>query len=133
MTKAEELVRQGYAAYAQRDFAAVFALFDPEIEIVQTMELPWGGHYRGPDGARSFFTKLAAEVDAQPAPDYYVSAGNDVVAVGRLRGAARKSGKPIDLPIVHVWTTEGDRITKFAAFIDTPAMLKALSPADSLQ
>jgi len=35
-----DLVRRGYEAYAERDLLKVVSLFDPEIEIVQTTELP---------------------------------------------------------------------------------------------
>jgi ketosteroid isomerase-like protein len=122
-----DLVKSGYEAYARRDFAAVFSLFDPELEVVQTPLLPWGGTYRGTDGAREFFSRLAAEVDATPQPESYISAGDDVVAVGRLKGRAKRSGKPIDLAITHVWTVRDGRIVRFAAYIDTPAILEALA------
>jgi len=117
-----DLVRRGYEAYAERDLLTILSLFDPEIEIVQTPELPWGGHYRGLSGVKEFITKLSSEVDALPAVEYYVPAGDDVAAVGRLRGRTRKSGKEIDIPIVHVWTVREGRIARFAAYIDTPAM-----------
>jgi ketosteroid isomerase-like protein len=56
----------------------------------------------------------------------YIPAGNDVAVVGKLRGTARASGKRIDLDIVHVWTVRDGRLLRFAAYIDTPAMLEAL-------
>lgn len=121
-----ELVRRGYEAYARRDFAAVMALLDPEIEVVQTELLPWGGVHRGLEGAGTFFRLLAEHTDAMPEPASYIPAGSDVAVVGRLRGRARASGKPIDLDIVHVWTLRDGRAVRFAAYIDTPAMLEAL-------
>jgi len=62
-----------------------------------------------------------------PEPEIYVPAGDDVAVYGRLKGRAKTSGAAIDLPIVHVWTMQLGRATRFAAFIDTPAMLKALA------
>ena len=123
-----DLVRRGYEAYAERDLFTILSLFDPEIEIVQTPDLPWGGHHRGLSGLKEFLSKLSAEVDALPAPEYYVPAGDDVAVVGRLRGRTRRSGKEIDIAIVHVWTVRDGRIVRFAAYIDTPAM-KALLAA----
>jgi ketosteroid isomerase-like protein len=121
-----ELVRRGYEAYARRDVAAVMALLDPEIEVVQTELLPWGGVHRGLAGAQTFFRLLAEHTDAMPEPAAYIPAGSDVAVVGRLRGTARASGKSIDLDIVHVWTVREGRLARFAAYIDTPAMLEAL-------
>lgn len=105
---------------------AAFAMFDPKIEIVQTPELPWGGRHKGLIGAARFFSVLGQEVDATPTIDYYIPSGDDVVAVGRLRGKTKKTGQPIDVPIVHIWTLRAGKITKFAAYIDTPAMRTAL-------
>jgi uncharacterized protein len=127
----EALVREGYSRYARRDFAGVFALLSPQIEIVQTSELPWGGRYTGLDGARAFFAALAQHTDAMPEPIAYIPAGNDVAVYGRLRGKARLTGKPIDLDIVHIWTVHDDRVVRFAAYIDTPAMRGALEPPDA--
>jgi uncharacterized protein len=121
-----DVVRKGYASYASGDVATIFALFDPEIEITQTTELPWGGHYKGHAEAKQFFEKIFANVQAMPQPDSYISAGESVVAIGRLRGHAKQSGKLIDLAIAHVWTVRDGRIVRFDAYIDTPAMLAAL-------
>ena len=126
MNDTVELVRRGYEAYARGDFAAVMALLDPELELVQTELLPWGGHHKGVAGAQTFFGLIAEHTDAIPEPTAFIPAGNDVAVVGRLRGHARASGKPIDLDIVHVWTLRDGRAVRFAAWIDTPKMLEAL-------
>lgn len=120
------IVRRAYAAHAAGDVASVFALLAPDVEIVQTPDLPWGGRHVGHDGARAFFGALATWTDAKPEPERFVEAGDDVVAIGRLRGHARGTGRPIDLEIVHVWTVRDARIARFAAYIDTPAMQRAL-------
>src|SRR4051812_34279737 len=91
-----DIVRQGYASYASGDTATIFSLFDPDIEITQTLELPWGGHYKGPEEAKQFFGKIFANVQAMPTPESYISAGEAVAVIGRLRGHAKASGKPID-------------------------------------
>lgn len=120
------LIRSGYDAYARRDFATVFALLHPDVEIYQTELLPWGGTYRGHSGADQFFRKLNEQTEGQPVPTEFISAGDDVVAVGRLRGRVRASGEPFDLSIVHLWSVREGRIIRFAAYIDTPGMLSAL-------
>jgi ketosteroid isomerase-like protein len=125
-TKPVDVVRAAYAAHAAGDLQRVFELLAPDIEIVQTSALPWGGRHAGHDGARRFFATLAAWTAASPTPERYVEAGEDVVAIGRLTGHARRSGRPIDLDVVHVWSVREDRIVRFAAYIDTPAMLHAL-------
>jgi ketosteroid isomerase-like protein len=121
-----EIIRKGYERYSKRDLAGVFELLSPDIVIEQTTDLPWGGEHYGHDGARQFFAGLAAHTAATPRPEKYISAGNDIVAIGRLVGTATATGNVIDLDIVHVWTVTDGRITRFQAFIDTPGMLEAL-------
>jgi ketosteroid isomerase-like protein len=121
-----QLIRSGYEAYHRRDFATIFSLLDPTIEIYQTELLPWGAHYRGIEQARTFFQKLSEHTEGLPEPNEIFAAGEDVIAVGRLRGRARQSGLSYDLAIAHRWTVRAGKVVRFEAFIDTPTMLQAL-------
>lgn len=122
----EEVVREVYARYARRDVDGIFELIAPDVEILQTPELPWGGRHLGLAGARTFFASLSKHTEALPEPSSFITAGEDVAVHGRLRGKARQTGAVIDLEIVHVWTVRDGRVVRFAAYIDTPAMLRAL-------
>ena len=117
-----ETIQSLYASFAKRDFPAVFALFDPALEIRHTRELPWGGEYHGHDGAREFFRKIAEKYQAAPQPEEYIEAGDTVVMVGRLRGKTLAGERPIDLRVVHLWTLRDGRIVRYEPFMDTPAM-----------
>jgi ketosteroid isomerase-like protein len=121
-----ELIQSVYDAYQRRDFAYVFARIDPEAEIIQTTELPWGGVHKGLAGAQAFFTKIGEHVEALPFAENFIAAGDDVAVIGRLRGKTKKTGAPLDIDIVHVWTIRDGKFVRFHAWIDTPAMLKAL-------
>ena len=121
-----ELVRRGYEAYAKKDTMAVLSFIDPDIEVVQTTELPWGGRYEGLLGVQEFFGKIGAHIDALPQPEQLIEAGNDVAVTGRLKGRTRGTGREIDIPIVHVWTLRNGRAVRLAAYIDTPAMKRLL-------
>ena len=46
---------------------------------------------------------------------------------GDTRGAR---GAAFDVAIAHVWTVRDGRVSRFEAYIDTPAMREALSSAD---
>jgi ketosteroid isomerase-like protein len=126
VSEAEALVRRAYEAYAAGDAAAVFAPLDAAVEIVQTPLLPWGGVHRGHAGARTFFRILGEHTEAVPAPAQFIVAGDEVAVTGRLRGRARRTGAAIDVAFVHVWTVREGRVVRFAAYIDTAAMLAAL-------
>lgn len=121
------LIRLTYDSYARRDLPVILNLLSPEIEIHQTTAIPWGGTYRGYDGAREFFRKLNEFTDASPTPDEFFAAGDEVIVIGRLRGRTRASGRSFDVRVVHIWTVRERRVVRFAAYIDTPAMLAALA------
>ena len=47
-----EIVKRLFEAVERRDLAGVLAAYDPEIVIREAMSLPYGGEYRGFEGAR---------------------------------------------------------------------------------
>jgi len=120
------IIRQSYEAYERGDLTTVFSLFHPEIEIYQTELLPWGGQYKGHEQVQAFFHKLNQYTEAQPEPIDFIAAGDAIVVVGRLQGKARATERSFDMKIIHVWTVMDQKIIRFEAYIDTPAMLLAL-------
>jgi len=121
------LVRKLYDAMAARDLDTILALVDPEVVIVQTPELPWGGEHEGLEGLATFSGVLTETVNSQVEHDELFAAGNRVVQVGRTRGTVVASGRPFDIREVHVWTLRDAKVLRFEAYIDTPAMLATLA------
>lgn len=121
------VVQQVYAAFARGDLAAALDLFAPEVEIEQSREVPWGGHYGGHDGARVFFAALTSRLDSKLALAGFVDAGEEIVATGRTQGRVRATGARYDVPIAHVWTVRDGRVVRVRFCIDHPTMLSALS------
>ncbi|MEO8602673.1 MAG: nuclear transport factor 2 family protein [bacterium] len=121
-----EIVRQVYAAFARRDIAAAFALLDPEVEFYQSDEVPWGGHYRGTEGAQAFFANLIGNISSTVVLQSFIDAGDSVVALGRTQGTVNASGARFDVPIAHAWTIRHGRVVRVQYFIDNPTMLAAL-------
>lgn len=121
-----QLIQEIYAAFGRRDIARVFSLFHPEIELVQSTELPWGGVYRGHAGAREFMGKLAQHITSAVTLERTLSAGDHVVAIGWTRGTTVATGARFDVPVAHVWKVRGGLAVQAQFFIDNPTMLAAL-------
>ncbi len=121
------VVKAVYDAYARRDIGAIFDLFHPEVEIRQTELLPWGGRYHGHEGLRAFLGRLTQAIDSRVEHDELIDAGDRVVSVGRTRGQVRANGAPFDVAAVHVFTIADGKVRRYEAYIDTPAMLRALT------
>ncbi|MFL6567594.1 MAG: nuclear transport factor 2 family protein [Chthoniobacterales bacterium] len=122
-----DIVRQTYASYDSGEFARVYQLLSPEIEIRQTTELPWGGIYKGFAGFHEFFEKLHARTSNKLKPIIYIPAGEDVAVVGRVVGVVHATKKPIDCDFVHVWTVREQLITRIQNYVDTSAVKAALT------
>lgn len=122
-----DVVRRMYDCLAAVDLDTILEIASPDIEVVQTDELPWGGHFRGHDGLGEFFLKLVGTITSAVTHDDLFAAGDRVVQVGRTAGHVNATGAPFDIREVHVWRVADGRITRFEAYIDTPAMLTALA------
>ena len=126
-----DVVRAAYLAFERGDLTGVFAVLDPDVEVYQSSEVPWGGRYRGQVQVQEFFMKLAAAVDSNVDMERFLDAGDQVVQIGRTRGRARATGKTFDVLEVHVWTVRHGKVVRFEAYVDNPAMLTALMPTRS--
>ena len=105
---------------------AIFGLLSPDIEIVQSDKLPWGGNYRGHDEARRFFGQLGSHIKSTLAIERLIDSGDHVAAVGWTEGTVNATGAAYRVPIVHLWQIRDSRIVRAQFFIDHPPMLKAL-------
>lgn len=127
MMWAMETVRNAYGIERLGHGAQWLAhIVTPDAELVQPALLPWGGTYRGPDGAWQLHRAVDAHIDAAFAHERLLPSGDRVVALGRLRGTARSTGAAFDVPAVHVWALRGDLVSRHEAYLDVPALLGAL-------
>ena len=121
-----EVVRQVYEAFKRRDIPAVMNVLAPDVEIVQSSEIPWGGTYNGHDGALQFFATLTQAITSAVVLERLVDAGDHVVAIGRTQGTVNATGNRFDVQVAHVWAFKEGRVARIAFYIDNPTMLAAL-------
>jgi hypothetical protein len=128
---AVQIVTRSYEAFARGDMDAVLADMHPDIEWHQAQGLPHGGLYRGIDEVRrNVFDPLDRDwwQEFVVTPEQLIDAGAEVVVIGRYRGVAKQTGKPLDVPFVHVWTFRDERAVRFRQFLDTAGWIDALAP-----
>ena len=126
MGDAVQTVQQLYDAFGRRDIATVFSLLSPEVEISQSAELPWGGVYRGHDGARQFFGKLGTHINSTLDIERFIRPGDHVAAIGWTQGTVNETGASYRVPVVHIWKVRDGLIVQAQFLIDNPAMLEVL-------
>ena len=121
-----DLVRRLYAALDAIDLETILEIFDPEVEVHQTEELPWGGDFQGHDGLGRFFGLLRENITSKVTIQTVYAAGDEVVQIGRTAGTVNATGTPFDVEEMHLLTIRDGKVVRFEARIDTPAMLEAL-------
>jgi uncharacterized protein len=127
MQRDVEKVEELYGALSKRHVGTFMMLMAEEVEIVQSSELPWGGVYRGHEGARQFLGKLAEHIDSRLEIESFIDAGEHVVAIGRTVGQTRATKLEFNIPVVHVWTLRDGQVTRFEPYIDNATMLAVLN------
>jgi uncharacterized protein len=90
--------------------------------------LPYGGDYTM-DRVMEYGGAVMSNWDVAPAPPSLYASGNKVFLVGRWTGQARKTGKPVDMPLLEIFTVRDGKIIRDEFFFeDTAALLAALEP-----
>jgi ketosteroid isomerase-like protein len=120
------LVERLYQAFDALDLEAIAEIIDPEVDIHQSDELPWGGDFHGHEGLAQFFGRLRETITSRVTTQVVFAAGDDVVQIGRTAGTVNASGAAFDVDEMHLFTVRDGRVVRFEARIDTPAMLQAL-------
>ena len=124
-----QVVQNLYAAFDQQEFSYLFSLLSPDVVIVQTGELPWGGTYSGLLGAGEYLTRLSSRIRTSIVVDRIISAGENMAVVGWSEGVVIATGAAFRLPIVHVWRIRSGLVCQVQFFVETAAMLAALQAA----
>jgi len=125
-----DLVKRSYAAFERGDLDGVLGDMHPEIEWQQAQGLPHGGTYHGVEEVRrTIFDPLSEEWwdEFSAVPSEFLDAGGEVIVLGRYRGVAKRTGKQLDVPFVHVWTVRGEKAVRFRQFLDTAGWVEALA------
>jgi len=106
-----EVVRQAYAAFTRRDVERVREILDPDVEWGQPEALPWGGTYRGAEDVIRFLGSVGDHVDdLRVDVDEYLACGATVVALGRVEGRSRSTGREFAVRLAHVWRLRDARV-----------------------
>ncbi len=119
MTEQEnvQIAQAGYAAFARGDIASVLTFYAEDGEFVSNGPagaIPWVGTYKGHEQIAQFFAKLAAAFEYEAFEvEEYIAQGNKIAVIVRNVGTYKPTGKKIENRLVHVWTMQDGKITRF--------------------
>jgi ketosteroid isomerase-like protein len=121
-----EIVRRGFMAVLEGDWATALATLDPEVEV-RDFDIPDAGVCRGHEGFREWLSNWGEswaewrldDIEFRPAPDDQVIALFTMVTTGKGSGIEVKRGDAI------VYRLSEDKIARTEYFNDQDAALEA--------
>lgn len=130
MEEHADLLRQGYAAFAEGDMEAAMQFFADDIRWhgPRTGGLPDSGTFHGKDEVAWMFREIVRTFgeDLRVRPDEFVVDGRTIVVLGHMEAAP--NGVPLKVPWVHVWKFEEGTAARVLTLTDTALVRDALAP-----
>ena len=126
-----EIVRRVMDAERRRDLAAIFALYDEDVEwdVSHAGATVAGqiGTLRGHDGVRRWMrTWYEAFEDVIYDVEELIDAGEHVMLVITQRGRGRASGAEVSVRMYGAWTVRDGKVVRVAWFLDRAEALEAV-------
>ena len=125
-----ETVRSYYNSLAPGRRQILMELLDPNVRL--EIQEGYPGTRRTYVGLKAYLEDFLYAVygsfELSLIPEEFLECGMRVVAVGRQKGRAVRTGGLVDVPFVHIWTVENGKAVRFRQFLDTAGWVEALSP-----
>ena len=126
-TTPTQIVNSIYAAFNRGEIPYILSLIAPDAPWRQPATLPWGGDYRGPQGAGDFFQNLDSTRETIAfEPQESIEHGDEVFSFGSYSGRSRKTGRTGTAEWMFRWRVRDEKILAWNSYIDTAALLAAI-------
>lgn len=119
-----EIARRLYQAMRDRGATATleFATSDVELELSPPMPR---ARYSGHEEIRDFLAEwdvIFGEYRLEP--EEFIATPDRIVVLARFSGQGTGGGVPIDIPVAHIWTFRGEKISHAHFFTDCAEALE---------
>jgi ketosteroid isomerase-like protein len=119
----KQTVEAVFAAFKRGDIPLILGKLSPDCAWSQSKTLPWGGAFRGPEGAGQFFAKLDAACETTLFEvDEIFESGENVFAVGRHGATGRRSGRSAVTDWAFHFKVYDGKVAYYVGYNDTSAI-----------
>lgn len=134
-----DVVRRLFDAVESRDRDALLACYAKDVEISEAAVLPYGGVYRGHDGALAHALRFLAAWTPYQGPDeikldphFWGDGAGTVCVLFRHRAVDPMRGVRLDAPEVSIYQVQDGRVARSQMFhADSAAVAQFLHEAQS--
>jgi hypothetical protein len=110
-----ELIRRGYAAFANGDMATLNDIFADDIEWTIPGRSPISGTRKGKAEVFDFFGELAARSENTFSLEMIDLLGSDDHVVALVHERAHRGDRRLDNDATHIWQVRDGKAVSFAA------------------
>ncbi|UGU15918.1 nuclear transport factor 2 family protein [Sinomicrobium kalidii] len=124
-----EIVKSTYEGKTSEENGRNLAKYVSEnIRWTEARGFPYGGTYTGLESiTRNVFTRLGSEwIDYKFTPEDYIAGDDKVVAYGTYTGTYKKTNKPFEARVAHLWKLKDGKIISFEQFVDSKMVDEAI-------
>lgn len=124
-----DIVNRAYDCFNRKDIDALAAMVAPDCSwnVAGPADIPWAGHYEGPEQVKDYARKLTDAVHFRSFdPRSFVEQGDTVVVCGSEAATINSTGKDYTSLFAHVFTIRDGRIAFFQEYGDTADIERAL-------
>lgn len=112
MTDSAALLRKVYDLVQNNQWEDYFAMLDPEVELLESPNLPYGGTYRGVEAVVGILGRIGEQIDQNTVEVLALTGGGDhAVALVRVRSRAGD-----DMLISEHWTFRDGKVLAIQPF-----------------
>lgn len=125
-----QIITEHYAASARHDIQAMMNDVSSEVTWTEMAGFPCAGTWIGPDQViANVFSVLGSEWDNYRFElEQIIDGGEQIVGIGTYSATFRKTGKPMQARVAHVWRLLGGKVVSFEQFTDTLLVTQAMRP-----
>lgn len=124
-----DIVKRAYDAFNRKDFDGLAAMLaaDCSWNVAGPADIPWAGHYEGPEQVNDYARRLTDRVHFRTfSTDSMVEQGDTVVVCGSEKAEVVGTGKEYVNLFAHVFALQDGKIRFFQEYGDTADIEKAL-------
>lgn len=124
-----DIVRTAYEAFNRKDFdgLANVVASDCSWNVAGPADIPWAGHYQGPEQIRDYCRKLTDAVHFNEfSPQEFIERGDKVVVCGSEKAVVTSTGKDYTNLWAHIFTIRDGKISAFQEYQDTAEIEAAI-------
>ncbi len=130
MMSSTEIIESLYNAFQRKDYDAFRALCSEDIEWIQNVGFPNGGHHHGADAVvKNVFKQFEKDWNYfkfQIEEMFESQDGSKVTVVGTYLGEHKQTRKKVDAAAAHIYEIENWKVKRFRQFTDTAVITAAI-------